>query len=104
MIFAIRQILSSREAPRVAVNQARLRITDVALLEDPAAHGAALIRAGETIIDEKKSCSAVADRKRQIGAHNHAPSVMWSPVRVSDFAFEITAARFQGLCLCLVLR
>ena len=63
----------AREAPRVAINQTRLRITDAVLLEDPAAHGAALIRAGETIIDEKKSCSAVTDRKRQIGAHNHLP-------------------------------
>jgi len=103
VIIAIRQILSTREAPRVAVNQARLRITDVARLEDPAAHVAALIRAGETIIDENEPCSAVTDRKRQIGAHNHAPSVVWSPVP-SDLAFEITAARFQGLRLCLVLR
>ena len=103
MIFAIRQILFSREAPSVAVNQARLRITDVALLEDPAAHGAALIRAGETIIDENEPCSAVPDRKSQVGAHNHAPSIVRSPV-ASDFAFEITAARFQGLRLCLMLR
>ena len=104
MIIAIRQILSTREAPRVAVNQARLRITDVARLEDPAADVAALIRAGETIIDENEPCSAVTDRKRQIGAHNHAPSVVWSSVPASDFTFEIAAARFQGLRLCLVLR
>jgi hypothetical protein len=68
-----------------------------------AAHGAALIRAGETIIDENEPCSAVPDRKSQVGAHNHAPSIVRSPV-ASDFAFEITAAGFQGLRLCLMLR
>jgi hypothetical protein len=71
VIFAIRQILSSREAPRVAVDQARLSITEVTFLEDPTTHRAALIRAGETIIDENEPSSAVTGRKSQVGAHSH---------------------------------
>ena len=75
MILAVRQTLPSREAPRVALNQARLGITDVARLDNPAAHRAAFIRTRETIIDENEPCSAVTDRKGQIGAHNHLPQL-----------------------------
>ena len=67
----------SGEALRIAVDQSRLRITNVACLDKATAHCAVFVRARDAVIDDNEpNClSKSAGAESQIGAHVPHPSV-----------------------------
>jgi hypothetical protein len=79
MIFddADRFMCPSCEALRIAVDQSRLGITNVAFLNKATAHRAVLVRAGDAVINDNEPsypCKP-AGSESQIGTHVPHPSV-----------------------------
>ena len=66
-------VYASREALRIAVDQARPKITNVAVLKSAAAQRAVSVRARDTVVNENKpgSVQKSARGESQIGVHIH---------------------------------
>src|SRR5215469_2377333 len=95
------------EALRIAVNEARLRLADVASFDPRAALGAARMRARDPVVDEnernpaRECAAAFLDRARCHGTSPH-PSVKialtdWSRKKAGRFVTPVTLGWFQSL-------
>lgn len=85
MIFC-EVVCPTDEALRIAVNQTRFKISDVAFLDSAAAQRAMLVIARHAIIDENESRCVLksASGKTQIGAHS---GPQWIPGRLTCLSF-----------------